>query len=84
MKEEDVDNLKKDLEKVTNKYGLINCSFCGNNEEQQFIGFIIGTPTIGNMWMSSLNVGRLWQHIRETVRKTLQRFEVGGHQGVDW
>lgn len=84
MKEEDIDNLNKDLEEIVKKYFLKNCSFCGNDEEEHFIGFCVGNLTQITLWSASLNVGRLWQHIRGLVRMTLSDFEVKGNRGAGW
>ena len=71
-----IDLLSDELSDVAEKHGLRNCSFCGINKDDEFVGmFLTRNVTTMTAWESILNVGRLWQHARETSRTLLNTFE---------
>lgn len=75
-----VDHLKKEMEKLTKKFGLTDCAFCGVEPKTgEFLGFVIDKSiTLETAWNVTLNVGRLWQHMRTIIRDTLNKFDKEG------
>jgi hypothetical protein len=72
------DALNRAIAKVAKQYGIINYSFCGEEKETgNFIGFLGDGPTIKikNIWSTVINIGRLWQHARNTTRNMLNEFD---------
>ena len=67
----------KDLEELTVKYGITSAAFTGN-AGGTYIGMVIGKMTVTAFWETALNVGRLWQHMREQTRKFLDEFDGWG------
>ena len=80
MKENEMSDLQKDLDAVGKKWSLKNCAFCGSDNEGNFVGTQVGSTTVLSFWETSLNVGRLWQHMRTQVRNILNEHE----RGKDW
>jgi hypothetical protein len=76
VEEKDLELLEKDLNAIVEKWGLVNCSFCGTDEENSFIGIPIGNISIMSVWEMTLNVGRFWQHARERIHGLLGDFEI--------
>ena len=74
MDREEMDKLQKELEMIAEKYNVEHASFCGSSD-QQFIGFAVSGQTRGEVWETVLNVGRLWQFMREQTRQVLNSYE---------
>ena len=68
------EEIKKEVEKIADKYGLDAVSFCGSKDEK-FIGFIVENKQLGDFFAATLNVGRLWQHCRTGIRDILHGYE---------
>jgi hypothetical protein len=78
MTQDKMDILQRELDKLAKKYGLISASFCATEKETgEFIGTFQQVNTL-DIWQSVLNIGRLWQHARETTRGMLNKFEKKG------
>lgn len=58
------DSLQRDLERIAVKHGLVDCAFCGTEDEtKEFIGFAVDSKTtMLTGWKDVLlNIARLWQ-----------------------
>jgi len=76
MKETDINALHDDLLAVVEKWRLKNAAFCCQDDEGNFIGLKgIGKMSVSGIFDTSLNIGRLWQSMRESVRDILDDFE---------
>lgn len=70
--------LRKELTKVMEKYGIINAAFCGTTADDQHVsGMIAEKATVARQQviLTVLNIGRLWQYARESMRDVLNSFE---------
>ena len=78
MTKEAIREIQKELAVVLEKYGIRDSAFCGVGEEGHFIGGMVGSGgeiSRESTIKTALNIGRLWQHTRETVRNVLDSFE---------
>ena len=73
----DREQLNVDLNDLCKKHNLKDGAFCAVHvESEEYVGNLaIPDPTYQAYMMSSLNVGRLWQHARENIRKIMGEFE---------
>ena len=71
------EDLKKDLIILLDKYKLGDASFCATEiRNGQYVGMVSIKYNTGADFFASLsNVGRLWQHCREQMKKFLDGFE---------
>lgn len=74
--EKKIESFEEKLTKLVDEYEIKNAAFCGQRDEE-YVGFVVGKHNLLSMWEVVLNVGRLWQHMRENTRSTLNRFERG-------
>lgn len=80
MDTQELEGFKTELNVISERYGIENAAFCGDNGSE-FIGFFVvvgGRISMDDAWRSSLNVGRLWQYAREAVRNILNNYEKKG------
>lgn len=73
----DREQLNVDLNDLCKKHNLKDGAFCAVHvESEEYYGNLaIPDPTYQAYMMSSLNVGRLWQHARENIRRIMGEFE---------
>jgi len=64
----------KKLDTLAKKYGITAAAFTGV-EDDHYIGLFVGKMTLIKANETTLNVGRLWQHMRTTMRDNLAKFE---------
>lgn len=64
------------MQTICSDFGIDNASITGNMG-YEYIGILyIGpTQTPGDLFIAITNIGRLWQHGRNTVRDMLNAFE---------
>lgn len=74
MKENEMQKLHGELIDLTKKYDITSAAFTGVSEDH-YIGLIVGNQPRSEMFITALNIGRLWQHMRTTVRSILNSFE---------
>lgn len=77
--EEQLAALHVDLCAIAEKHGIRYAAFCGmieNSQGAQFYGRILGdSHTRLDLFEATLNVGRLWQHVRGEMRRLLNTFD---------
>lgn len=72
---EKIKELESDLRGICEKYDIKNAAFCGET-----LGEFIGIPVsdsgpVLSCFATVLNVGRMWQAMREQTRAMLDMFE---------
>lgn len=75
MEQKEKLKLESDLRILTKKHNLKNCAFCGMDAQDHFFGQLITDKTYTGVWETALNVGRLWQFVREETRTLLNMFD---------
>jgi hypothetical protein len=75
MKDETFKEFEAELDVLLNKYGIKHAAFAGTSPEGDFLGLACGKPKYAEGFEIALNVGRLWQHMRSTVRDTLATYD---------
>lgn len=75
MEEAKHDEIENDLKELCRKHRIAGASFVGTTEDE-FVGlFSVDNPKITHCMDAMLNIGRLWQHVRSTMKKALDQFE---------
>lgn len=74
---EELQSIRTDLLEVIKKHGLKNGAFCATAPDNRYVGFghLEEYESPATLFESALNIGRLWQHIRTVIRKTMDDFE---------
>lgn len=73
--EEKFNEVEKDLKELCIKHGIKAASFTGNIDNS-YIGILsIDNLNFSGCYDAVLNVGRLWQHARTTIRSVMNTFE---------
>lgn len=76
QREEVTNTINKDIQAIAEKHNLTNCFFGGTDSTGQLLGFMVGNEiTLTDMWITVLNVGRLWQWARDEVRAALNMYD---------
>lgn len=66
--------LRADLDKVLKKHGVAYWALTGN-QAGEYLGITEEVEDAHDILEIALNVGRLWQFVREVSRKTLNKFD---------
>lgn len=76
MKKE-LQSIRADLLKMMKEHGLKNGAFCATAPDDRYVGFghLEEYESPATLFESALNIGRLWQHIRTVIHKTMDDFE---------
>lgn len=75
MKDETFKEFEAELNGLIAKYEIKSAAFCGSSAEGDFLGLACGKPKQAEGFEITLNVGRLWQHMRSTVRESLAVYD---------
>ena len=68
--------LREDLIQLMKKHGIRNASFCGTDAADCYHGLMcVEETSVAGIFESAVNIGRLWQHTRTVIRRTLDDFE---------
>ena len=75
-REEAIRKIQSDIGVVADRHGITHWAFCGEHKDRVFVGFLQGGKVSqGAAMLVILNVGRLWQHARQTCRELLDSYE---------
>ena len=75
MEDETFKEFEKELNELLVKYEIKDAAFCGSSNTGEFLGLACGKPKFSEGFEITLNVGRLWQHMRNSVRDSLQTYD---------
>jgi hypothetical protein len=68
---------EKDFYELIDKHGLKNCAIAATHPDGNYLGFVAirtGEPKSA-FFDTAFNVGRLWQHMRNSAKVILDEFE---------
>jgi hypothetical protein len=73
-----------DLIALCEKHGIKDASFCGTEADGKYIAIMNCNQAEGkgaaSSWMPvSMNVGRMWQHVRDATKQILDGYEKSWH-----
>ena len=76
MEKEKQEEFKKELQELCKKYEVENAAFTGA-DENNYIGLscLDESPSLGSIFESVNNIGRLWQSSRGIIADMLNNFE---------
>ena len=76
MEKEEQPKFVAELKTLCRKHKIQHAAFCGTDGDT-FVGLqcLDESPSMGDIFESSQNVGRLWQSMRELIRDLLDYFE---------
>ena len=77
MTDEKLKELQDKIRALCEECGVINASVCGIDAKSgQFIGFnVFKSDSVGDLFESTMAVGRMWQHCRTQIREIMNDFD---------
>lgn len=75
MEEKNLECFRNEFESLMRKHGLHHASICGSADNGKFLGYIASLDSDEDAMLSTVNVGRLWQHARTNAKAVFDGFE---------
>lgn len=77
MTNNEMESVETDVIELCKKHGITSASFTGTTKDGTGISlFSVDNQVVnGQCFDAALNVGRLWQHVRQQIKTGLDNFE---------